>query len=200
MKVTSSSRAWHTRLFISNSCVHFSINPAISFVIFLCAFSHFSPYAMLWPYPEETTGGFLNLNVVPFFCTSAHAKSLSLSFFLLCLMFQESAQPLFPWGSLPKQLSAPFLILPLTLYLSVFWHLTHCSCDVHATCLSHVNTWLYIYRSVPDETVSSLMACKVSFKKSLYPLIPITKSVLNEGWVEKQKPRNFNSEDYRRLK
>lgn len=138
MEVTSSSRAWHIRLFIYDSCVHFGINSAISFVTFLCAFSHFCPYAMLWPYPEETAGGFLNLNVLPFFCTSAHAKSLSLYFLFLCLMFQEPAQLLFPWGSLPKQLSTPSLILPcnsvseciLTLGTLLMW----CTCNMFITC------------------------------------------------------------------
>lgn len=179
------------RLFVYDSCIHFSVKAAISSVTFLCAFSHFSTYAMLWPYPEETPGGFLSLNVLPFFCTSAHAKSLSLYCLLLCLMFQESAQPLFPWGSLPKKLSTPSLTLPCNTVSEWFWHLAHCSCNVHVTCLSHVNTWLYIYRSVPDETVSSLMACKVSFKKVFVSPYPCHKVSAKWRLSEKTETNKF---------
>ena len=111
MEVTSSSRAWHTDssymtlAYILVSTLPFPLSH--SFVPF-----HTSLHMPLWPYPEETPAGFLSWNVLPFFCTSARAKSLSLYCLLLCLMFQESAQPLFPWGSLPKQLSTPSLTLP----------------------------------------------------------------------------------------
>lgn len=153
--------------FIFCSYLHVNINSTICFVTLLCAFVtlHCTFYALtnsmrniLW-FPK------LECSSIPLYLHTC--KTLGLPILLLCFksfMLEESAQPSPPWASLPRQyLSTPSLVLCHILPECILILVIHL-CDVN------IMYWLCIYRSVLDETVSSLMACKFFLKSPYIPL------------------------------